>query len=202
VLGPGDHLYLPPGTWHTTQAETTSVAVSFSPPRAPLSAFVLAQLRAHMEDDPRWRHDLVGSGGIPSRALRWAAREVGRVASSLDAGVLSLRFAREAFAGTPPAHARCPDLSDATRLGSAGGRLTWVRAPDPDTGQDAIFVFRPGVELGLPASAERFVTRVAKARTFTVGEALDFEPQWSADDTRELLRGLVEAGALAPAEEK
>ncbi len=202
VLEPGDVLYLPPGTWHTTCATETSVALSISPPRVPLSAVVLGALRERIEADPQWRRDLVctsASGSVESvgDALTWGVQQLRKEADALAPDAMTLGWARRAFAGVPPTpHAFEPVDAD-TVVRHVDGGFVWLCAPDPEDGAPAVFVFRPGIELALPAEAAGFVARLAAQPRATIAEIETYEPRWSAEDTRALVGDLVEMGVLA-----
>jgi hypothetical protein len=208
VLRPGDVLYLPPGTWHTTEAVQRSVAVSLSPPRMPLAGLVMGALQARLDADPRWWQDVVaGPGDGPptrvTRALRWGTKQLAREAGALDSDDLALGWARRAFAeATAPGATAGAVIGPESTLRRADGGFTWLCAKDPDDGQAAVFLFRPGVELALPMAAKRFVARLAAAETISVAEAQALEARWSAAETLELLQGLVDAGLLVVDDER
>jgi ribosomal protein L16 Arg81 hydroxylase len=65
-MTPGTVLYMPRGTWHRTEAEGDSIAVSIGmePPSAAES--VLEQLRLLLLQDPEWRQPLYGAWGAGS----------------------------------------------------------------------------------------------------------------------------------------
>lgn len=204
VLEPGDVLYLPPGAWHATEATEASVALSVSPPRVPLSAVVLAALRERLEGDPRWRRDVAcvcedGSAASVTEALTWGVQQLAVEANALVPEATTLGWARRTFAGTPPAPRPVAPLQPETMITHVEGGFVWLRAPDPEDGTSAVFVFRPGIELALPAEAERFVARLAAAPRATLAEIAAYEPDWSAEDTRELVASLIELGVLAAA---
>lgn len=65
-MRPGTVLYMPRGTWHRTEAEGDSIAVSIGmePPSA--AECVLEQLRLLLLQDPAWRRPLYGAWGVGS----------------------------------------------------------------------------------------------------------------------------------------
>jgi hypothetical protein len=203
VLGPGDVLYLPPGTWHTTEAVEQSVALSVSPPRTPLADLVLGPLQGRLDADPRWWQDVVGLApcGTPTRvakALRWGTQQLAREVASITAAELELTWARRAFAAvaTSPGAPSPARVDPDSTLQPAPGGFVWLRGTDPEDGEPAVFLFRPGVELALPVAAQRFVATLASCETITVAQAQASEPRWSAQETLDLLQGLVDAGVL------
>jgi len=74
-MRPGTVLFMPRGTWHRTEAEGDSIAVSIGmePPSA--AECVLEQLRLMLLQDPEWRKPLYGiwgSGGMRDAAIERA----------------------------------------------------------------------------------------------------------------------------------
>lgn len=205
-LRPGDVLYLPPGTWHATEALDTSIALSVSPPRATIAELFAMVVRDELEADPRLWTDIVApataDGRGPPRAVERAVRfGLGRLRDAighLHAVDVHLRWAREAFAGAPATPGSTPAaLAPSDRLVHAPGGFVWLRGRDPvEAKTEVLFVFRPGIELVLPVHAERFVKRLHASPELTVADAFAFEPAWPQPDVTDLLADLVEAGVL------
>jgi hypothetical protein len=202
-LAPGDLLYIPPGTWHATEALETSIALSVSPPRAAIADLLLETLRARLLADPRLWPDLVApsharQAGMPraiGRALHTGLQALRESVAGLDPEALALHWAHETFAVTTVDPTPAADLHDDDVLTHEG--FVALVARDPSTGEPAAFVFRPGVELVLPASAESFLAHLHAHPRTTVAQAIAFASEWPPDDTRSLLRELVAAGVLA-----
>lgn len=94
-MTPGTVLYMPRGTWHRTEAEGDSIAVSIGmePPSA--AECVLEQLRLLLLQDPEWRQPLYGAwgeGSMTDAAKRRASaliEDLPRIASTLDPELVS-----------------------------------------------------------------------------------------------------------------
>lgn len=211
-LQAGDVLYLPPGTWHATEALETSVALSISPPRVAIGELLAMVLKDQLEADPRLSTDIVAPPGADGRgpprtverAVRFGLGRLREIVERMHAVDLHLRWARETFADAPlPAATQGPAaraLAPSDRLAHAPGGFVWLRAKDAHTDPrapvDVVFVFRPGVELVLPVHAERFIKRLHATAELTVAEACAFEPAWPPGDVVDLLADLVDAGVL------
>lgn len=201
TLEPGDVLYLPPGTWHTTEAKTESVAISLSPARTPLFVLALDALRERLQERRALWADVIEpeqTAGLLARleqATAGAADEVRAAVASLTDDELRLHWARETFARAESPDGPSPTLGPDDRLEHAEGGFALLPAPAEDGGP-AVYLFRPGVELELPAQARTFIERLAATPSFTVREAGAFDPGWSRDDVLGVLAGLVEAGVL------
>ena len=206
VLEPGDCLYLPPGVWHTTQADRHSVAISISPPKIPAAHWVLEALAELAESQAVCRGDLA-AGATPLHD--------GKIGSSVQAGVeaclasmrqlldtVDPRQVHRAWLGAlrandPEGEPRKFTLSPDSRLEpTRPNALDYLVAPEQDGAADAIHLYSGGAEWTLPAEARRFVDAVAARASFTVVEASEFDPALSAQDTVGLVEQLVSAGLL------
>jgi hypothetical protein len=209
-LQPGDVLYLPPGTWHTTEALETSVALSVSPPRAAIADLLADAVRESLEADPRLWTDIVAPPGTDGhgpprtveRAVRFGLGRLREAVERMHVVDLHLRWAREVFAGMAPG-AEDPgsdrEIGPGDRLVHAPGGFVWMRAKDPRSRSDVVLVFRPGLELVLPVHAERFVKRLHATPELTLERACAFEPAWAPGDVADLLADLAAAGVLVRA---
>jgi ribosomal protein L16 Arg81 hydroxylase len=101
-MQPGSVLFMPRGTWHRTEAEAASLAVSIilKPPAA--ADTLLEQIRCLLLQQPRWRKPLYGAWGTGTRreqALTDATAlisELPAILKSLDHSALQTALASEA----------------------------------------------------------------------------------------------------------
>jgi ribosomal protein L16 Arg81 hydroxylase len=113
-MQPGTVLFMPRGTWHRTEAEGDSIAVSIGmePPSAAES--VLEQLRLLLLQDPAWRKPLYGAWGAGK--MRDAAIEQATGLLAKLSGVTG---------SLSPEYVAAPKLSEIQRISrmSAGSRV-------------------------------------------------------------------------------
>lgn len=203
-LAPGDCLYLPPGSWHTTRALEPSIAISLSPPRQAAVTFVLRALEQHLALVPELRRDLVrlheGPGPVPAeirRAIDGALAAVVRTATDLDRRALHRAWALQAHAADevvdeppPTSPIRRKDV-----LVHADVRgFTWVVAPVE--GGEQLCLYRDGAEWTLPVDARGFVDALARHPEFVAESALAWDRRLDWDAAREVLQQLADAGVL------
>jgi hypothetical protein len=118
-MQPGTVLYMPRGTWHRTEAEGDSIAVSIGmePPSA--AECVLEQLRLLLLQDPDWRKPLYGvwgAGSMRSAAIQRASKlmaELPGLASSID-----------------PEYLAAPKLSETRRISLMNAQSRVQRTPN------------------------------------------------------------------------
>jgi len=82
VMKPGSVLFMPRGTWHKTEADAASLAVSIILKPAAAADTVLEQLRWLLLQQPRWRKPLYGAWGNGRRRTR-ALQEAGELIARL-----------------------------------------------------------------------------------------------------------------------
>jgi hypothetical protein len=207
TLEPGDCLYLPPGTWHTTRARGTSIALSVSPPRAPASRLLLDVLEQRLTSEP-WRADLVGlpdpadPSAVPASirdAITRQLRELGRASLALDARELQRAWCIESsrstgFVDEVPASRRAPERDD--RLAHAPGGFLHLVAPSPDLDGDAVLIYAGGSEWIFPLRAQDFVRELGRHSTFVASDVLAWDPDLDWAAAREVLDQLLAAGIL------
>jgi len=207
VLEPGDVLYLPPGTWHVARAIEHSVAISISPPRAPIGKLLLGLLEDALLEHPSFREDVVAPPGErgppgriePSLEALFAARvrELSTLLAGFDQRALHrafrLNLGAEVMAAPQPA-----EVTPRTRLAHPPSRpFEYLVAPTPEG--LAVVLHRDGVEFALPLEAEPFVKGVAASPSFAASDASRFvTPPLSWNDTKALLEQFVAAGLLVP----
>ncbi|MCA9708197.1 MAG: cupin-like domain-containing protein, partial [Myxococcales bacterium] len=209
TLAPGDCLYLPPGAWHRTEAVSTSVALSLSPPRTPLVERVTATLARMLLRDPRWRADLQGDD--PAATLEAHLGELRALLDGLDPRVLARAWAMEheqrlatLVAGDSveaPAVSEVAEVAQAPAPGDLLERtddrpLRWLVAPGDDGPEPVVFFYGGGQEWSLPRAAQPLLVGLARAAAFDVAQALAWAPALDPADVRGVLAGLLRAGVL------
>jgi hypothetical protein len=202
-LLPGDCLYLPPGSWHTTRALEACVAVSVSPPRAAALPFVLRMLERQLVLVPALRRDLVrapASAGPVSadvrKAIDGALAAIAELAGGIDRRLLHRAWALQAYAAdraappaaTPPVAIRRKDVLE------HGGDFEWLVAPID--GHEQVCLYRSGAEWTLPIDARGFIESLAKQRSFAAETAMAWDRRLDWNGTRDFLEQLVGAGIL------
>jgi ribosomal protein L16 Arg81 hydroxylase len=207
VLSPGDMLYLPPGTWHKTQALEHSVALSISPPRLTIAQLMLRTLEEQLLQDPDWRVDAVGCGDVTPRAGHTFASVEALFASRLEALQSHLR----AF-DTRILH-RAWQLNVRTRLQSVPAAeqtqidrhthlshrtvepLHFLLAPTASGTEEAL-LYHQDTEWALPKEAAPFLTELLKHHSFEAQDAETWDRTLTWPETKDLLEQLVAAGLL------
>lgn len=202
-LVPGDCLYLPPGSWHTTRALAPSVAVSVSPPRAPALPFVLRMLEQQLTRIPALRRDLVRStndtGPLaidPRRAIDAALAAIAELAGGVDRRLLHRAWALQAFAAERaiPAVAATPTALRRTDVLAHAGPFEWLVAPVD--GSELVCLYQRGAEWTLPIDARGFIESLAQHRSFAAEDAMAWDRRLDWNGTRDFLAQLVAAGIL------
>lgn len=199
TMRPGTVLYLPRGTWHSTQAVSDSVSVSIAmhPPMG--LEYVLEQFRAVLMQDARWREPLYGIGGTGAQQSAVVARlaaliaDLPRAASVLDPALLVAHAQpvgeRFAAIGDTSRFYRLPQMVFLPAEDSVAGTLR-VR----DVGAPASV--RP-VELAAPEGTAAVCEWIASSRcSFSVRELRERFPATGQDAVLTLLRTLVTSGVL------
>ncbi|MEM6989222.1 MAG: cupin domain-containing protein [Myxococcota bacterium] len=209
VLQPGDCLYLPPGTWHTTAAERHSVAISVSPANVQSAHWVLSALAEQLAQRAACRGIAVagGPGAVDGRVAPRVASEVDACLEAVRAAIDSLdpRDVHRAWLGgqqveMPPAPDVAPagPLSPDTKLRTVAPEgLPYLIAPAGTGGADVVHLYGAGAEWTLPLSTRGFLDAIARQEAFTVEQAADFDPAVAGPDAEGLLRQLLRAGLVA-----
>jgi ribosomal protein L16 Arg81 hydroxylase len=203
-MTPGTVLYMPRGTWHRTEAEGDSIAVSIGmePPSAAES--VLEQLRLLLLQDPEWRRPLYGAWGAGKMVDSAAER-----AEELLAGLPAL-----AAALTPDLVAS-PKLSEARRIAmmNAASRVQHtpnsrliIGEPPPGSDDDSILasveiydrsVNQIMAEIEMPSRCEPVLRWLEAQRgSFLVSDVAAKFPELTEDQHLQLLQTLASAGLL------
>ncbi|HWB82178.1 MAG TPA: cupin domain-containing protein, partial [Nannocystaceae bacterium] len=203
-LVPGDCLYLPPGSWHTTRALAPSVAVSVSPPRAPALPFVLRMLEQQLARIPALRRDLVRSTNDTGplsietrRAIDAALAAIAELSGGVDRRLLHRAWALQAFAAERAAPAVEPVALRRTDVLAHAGPFEWLVAPID--GAELVCLYQRGAEWTLPIDARGFIEALARQRSFTAEDAMAWDRRLDWNGTRDFLAQLVAAGILTHA---
>lgn len=207
VLEPGDLLYLPPGTWHETEAQQESVAISLSPPRVTVAHVLLHTIESAMSRAEGFRQDVLPHPGEPV-----AGPVAASVIEQLTAGRRSLAAWLEALRPASVVQSWCArvylrgssepsppsaQIRRSHQLEHVDARgLTYVVAPEVPGADPVVFVYHRGDEWVFPAEAERFVEHLARTRSFRADAALQWDDKLAWDDARDVLEQLVACGIL------
>lgn len=199
VLTPGDVLYLPPGTWHTTAAETDSRALSLSPARLSAGQVLLDLVASRLAHDERWSQDLA-SGGVSEGALAASLRSLAATVAQLHPSQVSHAWHSQVYAPPQPreptAVAPADIEPDTAFVRAAEGELHRVVVRAADGTVLGLSLFGDGASAGLPPSAGAFVEGLRRTTRFTARQAMGWDPQLTWEATQAALSGLVEAGLL------
>jgi len=203
-MTPGTVLYMPRGTWHRTEAEGDSIAVSIGmePPSA--AECVLEQLRLLLLQAPEWRQPLYGAWGAGS--MTDAARERARELIAELPGLVST---------LDPALVASPKMSETRRISmmSAESRVQHtpnsrliIGDPSPDSDDDSILasveIYDRSVkqimsEIEMPSRCEPILRWLdARRGSFLVSEVASKFPELTEDQHLQLIQSLTGAGLL------
>ncbi len=205
VLSPGDVLFLPPGTWHRTEACGFSLGLTFtlSPRRS--DAQLVDAIRTCVEDRAPWRPTR-GAGGDGPCALDWRRRRIQalkRVIAALEPDdILAVLCGERPPTGSERARTRelAPtaagsepaELTASTTLSVAARTEVSVFTSPGERGERSLFVCgRDERALELWCEYASFVESILSVSRFSAGDAV----QWLPDDERdwEVARALLEA---------
>lgn len=182
---PGSVLFIGRGTWHRTQAQEDSLAVSIVV-RPPVAAdAVLAQLRALLLQDARWRAPLYGARRASLPAL---LAELPAIAAQVEAGALEARLdgLRPELIAPGSRFQRVP--SSSLELTRERGRLL-LRV----TALDADWTARVTLDRPVDAALEPALDWLAAScAAFRADDLAARFPALRFDDVRQLLRALSE----------
>jgi hypothetical protein len=170
---------------------------------------VLHVLESSLVRKQSWCRDLAGvppdaddPGAVPSvvrDALIRQARDLSRAATAIDDRDLQRAWCLHST--RPRDAARSPDASAAEigrrdRLRVADGGFSYVVAPLPDRDEDAVFIYRAGIEWLFPAQAHDFVRALARADMLHAEDVLQWDENQDWPAAVEVLRQLLVAGIL------
>jgi hypothetical protein len=202
VLSEGDVLYLPPGTWHEARAIGRSVALSISPPRAPIYQLIARTLEDHLTMRAAWRRDLFSrdrSAAVPAEvaeAFRDRMQELRELLDGFDERTLHRVWRINASAHAPAERIEPQAIAVDDRLEPTDDLRRYLIAPGSPGGEDEIHFYAGGSEWSLPIAARAFVDRLKERERFTVDEALALDPSLRREEALEILQELASAGLL------
>ncbi|HEU0199177.1 MAG TPA: cupin domain-containing protein [Burkholderiaceae bacterium] len=204
-MKPGSVLYVPRGTWHHTESEGDSLAVSIAIFAPAAAEVVLNQLRLLLLQKPEWRRPLYGAWGDDAAREAATARasalldklpEVARQlkAAPMMANVLPLERRldgikpKSEFQKTP--HSRV-HVEPATEKTTFPHEVLTITLWDPGTGE------RPTVRMKVAPAAVAVFRWLAERKTpFTAGELSSKFPQFPFTEHQQILRTATECGLL------
>lgn len=204
-MTPGTVLYMPRGTWHRTEAEGDSIAVSIGlePPSAADS--VLEQLRLLLMQDPDWRQPLYGAWG--AGAMSEAAVERARELISRLPGIVSTLDPALAPLPKMSEQRRIAEMTPASRVQHTPNSALIIGDPPPDSEEEDSLLARIELkdrgskhivsEIEMPARCEPILRWIDEQRgSFTVSEAAAKFPEITEDQHLQLARSLAAGGLL------
>jgi len=205
VMQPGSVLYMPRGTWHRTEAEGDSIAVSIGmePPSA--AECVLEQLRLLLLQDPAWRQPLYGAWGVGDMrdaALKRAGAlmaELPRLAPTLDAELLASPKTTE--------KRRIAQMTTRSRVQRAPNTALILGSPPADSGEADSLLAQIEVndrsarqimsEIEVPSRCEQILRWIdAQRGPFQVAEVAARFQELTEEQHLQLIQTLTGAGLL------
>lgn len=200
VLSPGDVLYLPAGTWHRPEAIGQSVHIDITViPSNPLE-LLSSVLGERLMQRPEWRHlpSAPGPDGLASarRSLGDRLRElkasIDDLAPSEVARAFAARIAAEPAALSPSSPG--PLRRDAPLTLSQHPRFSYAVQREGE--KRLLLLLGDSVVGSLPVEARGPVARMFRARRFTVGDVVRWDPDYAREDVQQLLEQLLSLGCL------
>lgn len=204
-MRPGTVLFMPRGTWHRTEAEGDSIAVSIGmePPSA--AECVLEQLRLLLLQDPDWRKPLYGvwgAGSMRSAAIQRASElmaELPGLASTID-----------------PEYLAAPKLSETRRISLMNAQSRVQRTPNtalilddppPDSSEENSLLAKIEIndrstkqimsEIEMPSRCAPILHWIAAQRgSFQVSELAAQFSELTEEQHLQLIQTLTSAGLL------
>ncbi|MFL5343426.1 MAG: JmjC domain-containing protein [Hyalangium sp.] len=215
-LEPGDVLYVPAGTWHSTQAAGSSMGIVlyFSP--LPLSNLLEQALWLMGESHPEWRSGppaavlsaSTQNGQMPPEVRDYFAHRLAELRGwleNLDPGGLPLQRVWKRFIaqGPPPRMAKAGaaprTVERQDMLSIDAGRPLSYAAGKNTLGEESVHLFCGEEELTLGAGAGPFIQHLVSQHQFKAEEALRWGTAGAAYDweqVQSLLQLLVDQGIL------
>ena len=197
-MKPGSVLFLPRGTWHRTQAEQDSFAISIGiRPPAVIDSF-LEQLRYVLLQDPEWRRPMYGARG--DMAQRQQALE--RARKVLETAPTVVQAISVNHVAPPPEAERLKHMQRTSSFQrELGTRLEFT----PGQGAEILRVFswsrdageQNTMQMNVPAQYLSIFKWLAEAKAaFTAGELADRFPEAPFEQHQKILDVLTRARYL------
>jgi len=204
-MTPGTVLYMPRGTWHRTEAQGDSIAVSIGMEAPSAAECILEQLRLLLLQDPAWRKPLYGAWSEGS--MRTAAIAKG---AELMAALPGLA------ASLDPEYLATPKLSEQQRIAQVNVRSrvqrtpnSWLILTDPPADSTEVDSLLAQVEIN-DRSHKRIATEIEmpdkcapilrwideQPGSFQVSDVIAKFPVLSADQHVQLIQSLATGGLL------
>jgi len=204
-MTPGTVLYMPRGTWHRTEAQGDSIAVSIGMEAPSAAECVLEQLRLLLLQDPTWRKPLYGAWGEGSMR-----------ADAIDKGAALIAALPDLAASLNPEYLATPKLSEQQRIAqvSVGSRVqrtpnAWLILTDPpadSTEEESLLaqieindrsLKRIATEIEMPARCEPILRWIDEQRgAFQVSDVVARFPELTQDQHVQLIQSLATGGLL------
>ena len=204
-MTPGTVLYMPRGTWHRTEAQGDSIAVSIGMEVPSAAECVLEQLRLLLLQDPTWRKPLYGAWGEGSMR-----------ADAIDKGAALIAALPDLAASLNPEYLATPKLSEQQRIAQVSVRSrvqhtpnSWLILTDPpadSTEENSLLAQveindrshkRIATEIEMPARCEPMLRWIDEQRgAFQVSEMVAKFSDLTQDQHVQLIQSLATGGLL------
>ena len=204
-MTPGTVLYMPRGTWHRTEAEGDSIAVSIGMAVPSAAECVLEQLRLLLLQDPAWRQPLYGAWGAgPMRA------------AAIEKGAALMAALPDLVSNLDPEYLATTKMSERQRISQISVRSrvqrtpnSWLILGDPpadSTEEDSLLaqieindrsLKRIATEIEMPARCASILHWIDEQRgAFQVSDVAEKFSELTAEQHVELIRSLAAGGLL------
>ncbi len=204
-MTPGTVLYMPRGTWHRTEAQGDSIAVSIGMEAPSAAECVLEQLRLLLLQDPAWRKPLYGAWGAGSMR-----------AAAIDKGAELMAALPGLAASLDPEYLATPKMSEQQRIAQVTVRSrvqrtpnSWLILTDPPADTTEVDSLLAQVEIN-DRSLKRIATEIEmpdrcapilrwideQKGSFQVSDVVAKFPELSADQHVQMIQSLATGGLL------
>lgn len=208
VLRPGDVLYLPPGALHRTYADGVSLGLAVVCAPTNVLDLIWLHLSQTMRKHPAWRQPVPVFTSRPpheppfppdtERFLSERFRELGHLVRGWTPGTLANSyFTAVSSFELPEAPAEPASPIRRNQRFEVPAPVTCVVTEDGE--ERALHVFAGNKRLSMPLTAQSFVRRLARRRSFRAEEAMAWSGSRSRlvwGEVREALEVLLERGVI------